>query len=75
MLYSVVFVEGARRDEAGFPGSTGTTWGLAAAVCRVGVWPEGLSKKSNNPNLSGGEKLRHAAGRQDDEDEVDDEVE
>ena len=34
MLYSVVFVEGARRDTRGI---LGATWGLAAAVCRVGV--------------------------------------
>ena len=42
MLCYVVFVEGARRDEAGVPGTIGTTWGLAAAACRVGVWPGGL---------------------------------
>ena len=47
--------------EAGFPGSQGysgiigTTWGLAAAVCRVDG-PGGLFFKSNNPNMSGGEK-------------------
>ena len=40
ILCSVVLVEGARRDEAGVSGLSGilgTTWGLAAAVCRVGV--------------------------------------
>ena len=34
-----------RVDGAGLSGDSGTlgaTWGLAAAVCRVGVWPGGL---------------------------------
>ena len=38
MLCYVVFVEGARRDEAGVSGLSGilgATWGLAAAACRV----------------------------------------
>ena len=37
MLCSVAFVEGARRDTRGSSGTLGTTGGLAAAVCRVGV--------------------------------------
>ena len=30
------------RDTQGYSGTLGTTWGLAAAVCRAGVWPGGL---------------------------------
>ena len=53
LLSSVVLVEGA---EGGTLGTLGGPGDLAAAVCRVGG-PGGLFWRSNNPNLSGGDKF------------------
>ena len=52
LLRSALFVEG---EGGGPPGILVGPGGLAAAVCRAGG-PGGLFLKSNNPNLSGGEK-------------------
>ena len=59
LLCHVVFCRVRRGREAGYPGHSGTlgtTGGLAAAVCRVGL-AGGLFLKSDNPNLSVGEKV------------------
>ena len=61
MSCSVVFVEGARRDTRGYSGILGDSRdnlgsGGRAAVCRVGL-AGGQFLKSNNPKLSGGERV------------------
>ena len=57
LFSSAMLVESAEGRTLGKLGGPGA---LAAAVCRVGG-PGGLFLKSNNPNLSGGEKVRQGA--------------
>ena len=52
LLRSVLFVEG---EGGGYSGNLVGPGGLAAAVCRAGG-PGSLFLKTNDPNLSGGEK-------------------
>ena len=56
-----------RRDSQGYSGIIGTTWDLGLGVWRprYAGWGCGrrvCSKKSNNPNLSGGEKVLRSLG-------------